>query len=257
MTIQFDRSKLLKELHIKGDPLILFNIWDAGSAKAVQESGAKVIATSSWSVAASHGCEDGEQLSFDLVLANLERIIASVDLPVTVDLEGGYGQEPAEIQENMIKIIQVGAAGINFEDQIVGGEGLYSIEDQCKRIKAICKAADLLSMPIFINARTDIFFKFGSADPTDEILRQAVDRASAYAESGATGFFVPGLKTSKYIEKLCELSPIPINVMMLPDMPSPKHLAKLGVSRISYGPSPYCQAMDYLKIAARKALLMS
>ena len=118
MTIQFDRSKLLRELHIKGDPLILFNTWDAGSSKAIQENGAKVIATSSWSVAASHGLEDGEQLSFDQVLANLERIIASVNLPVTVDLEGGYGQKPAEVQENVIKIIQAGAVGINFEDQI-------------------------------------------------------------------------------------------------------------------------------------------
>ncbi len=122
---------LFTNLHIKGDPLILFNIWDAGSAKALQEIGAKVIATGSWSVAAAHGYDDGEKLSFDVVLANLQRIIASVDLPVTIDLEGGYGQSPVQVQETVTKVIEAGAVGINFEDQIIDDEGLYSIEDQC------------------------------------------------------------------------------------------------------------------------------
>ena len=141
MITQIERANLLKNLHVKGNPLILFNIWDAGSAQAIQEIGAKVIATGSWSVAAAHGYDDGEKLSFDLVLANLKRIIASVDLPVTIDLEGGYGQSPTEVKENVTKIIEAGAVGINFEDQIIGGKELYSIEDQCARIKAIREAA--------------------------------------------------------------------------------------------------------------------
>ncbi len=254
MKNQCDRANLLKKLHIKGDPLILFNIWDAGSAKAIQEAGAKVIATSSWSVAAAHGCDDGEKLSFDLVLANLERIVASVDLPMTVDLEGGYSRVPSAVQKNVMKVIEAGAVGINFEDQMISGEGLHSIEEQCKRIKAVRKAADLASVPIFINARTDVFFKACSTNHNDSSLKEAIDRAHAYAESGANGFFVPGLKDAKKIEKLCELSPIPINIMVLPDTPSSKQLAELGVARISYGPSPYCQAMDYLKEAGRKAM---
>src|SRR5471030_2518997 len=112
MTTQHDRAKLLHNLHFKGDPLILFNIWDAGSARAIQETGAKVIATSSWSVAAAHGSEDGEKLSFDLVLENLKRIIASVDLPVTIDLEGGYKRSPTEVQKMVRKVIEAGAVGI-------------------------------------------------------------------------------------------------------------------------------------------------
>ena len=254
MTYQNDRAKLLKKLHVKGDPLILFNIWDAGSAKVIQAIGAKVIATSSWSVASAHGYEDGEQLPFNFVMANLNRIIASVDLPVTVDFEGGYSQDPSIVEKNVIKIIEAGAVGINFEDQIVGGEGLFSIEEQCKRIKAIRQAADLAAIPIFINARTDVFFKLGYVGSNDSALGEAIDRATAYAESGANGFFVPGLKNLKCIEKLCEHS-MPINVMMVPDMPSTQQLAKLGVARISYGPSPYCQAMDSLKEAGRRALL--
>ena len=105
-------------------------------------------------MAAAHGCDDGEELSFELALANLVRIVASVDLPVTIDLEGGYGRSPAEVGETATKVIEAGAVGINFEDQIVGGEGLYSIEDQCARIRAIREAAERAATPLFINART-------------------------------------------------------------------------------------------------------
>jgi 2-methylisocitrate lyase-like PEP mutase family enzyme len=253
MMTQLEKANLLKSLHIKGDPLILFNIWDAGSAKAMQEIGAKVIATGSWSVAASHGYDDGEKLSFNLAIENLKRIIASVSIPVTIDLEGGYGKNPDELHETVKKIIEVGAVGINFEDQIIGGEGLYSIEEQCARIKAIRESAELLSTPLFINARTDIFLKADSIKHNEEHLAEAIQRASAYAESGASGFFVPGLGDVKHIERLCRLSPLPINVMLTSKNPIPKQLAKLGVSRVSYGPHPYFLAIDALKEAGRIA----
>lgn len=254
MIAQIQQANLLHRLHIKGDPLILFNIWDAGSAQAIQEIGAKAIATGSWSVAASHGYEDGEKLPFDLALANLRRIIASVNLPVTVDLEGGYGKSPTEGQETTTKVIEAGAVGINFEDQIIGGQELYSIEEQCPRINAVREAAEHLSIPIFINARTDIFFKADPANHNDNHLKEAIHRACAYAESGASGFFVPGLKDTKLIEKLCRLSPIPINIMVPTDTPTSKKFGELGVARISYGPHPYCLALNALKEAGRLAL---
>lgn len=256
MITQKERVKLLKSLHVKGEPLIVYNIWDAGSAQAIQEIGAKVIATGSWSVAAAHGYADGEKLPFDLVIANLKRIVANVDLPVTIDLEGGYGQSPNELQETVTKVIEAGAVGINFEDQTVGGEGLYSIEDQCMRIKAVREAAEQASIPIFINARTDIFLKIAPDNHNDEHLEEAVRRASAYSEYGADGIFGPGLCDAGYIEKLCKNSPIPANIMKLPDTPTSKHLAQLGVARISYGPAPYRQLMDALKESGRKALSM-
>lgn len=256
MNIQKESAQLLKNLHIKGDPLILFNIWDAGSARAIEEIGAKAIATSSWSVAAAHGYDDGEKIPFNLIFENLKRIMANVKLPITLDLEAGYGQSTVEVQKNVSKIIEAGAVGINFEDQIIGGEGLYSIEEQCKRIQAIYNVAERISFPLFINARTDIFLKKDATNHNDLLLDEAISRAVAYAKSGASGFFVPGLKDAKYIEKLCELSPIPVNIMLLPDMPSLKQLARLGVSRISYGPGPYCQMIDALKEAGNKALLV-
>jgi 2-methylisocitrate lyase-like PEP mutase family enzyme len=254
MTTQHERAQVFASLHVGGDPVILFNIWDAGSAKAVQEIGAKAIATGSWSVAAAQGYTDGEKVPFEAVLANTERIVASVDLPVTIDFEGGYGESPAQLQANIARLIQAGAIGINFEDQIVGGEGLYPIEAQVARIRAIREAADRADVPLFINARTDIFLKLKPADHSDQHLEAALERAAAYAEAGANGFFAPGLRDAPRIKTLCEQSPLPVNHMMLPDGPSPKQLAALGVARISYAGAPYRVAMEAFKEAGRKAL---
>lgn len=256
MSTQIEKAKLFRNLHIKGNPLVLFNIWDAGSAKAIEEAGAKAIATGSWSVAAANGFADGERLPFDFALANLERIVASVAAPVTIDFEGGYTTDNAELKKNVKKVIAAGAVGINFEDQVVGGEGLYAIEEQAARIEAVSEAAEQLSIPLFINARTDIFLKTYPARHDAAQLDEAVRRAATYAEAGASGFFAPGLRDTEFIKKLCELSPIPINIMVLPDTPPVGELAKLGVARISYGPGPYRRITEVLQEAARKAFLI-
>jgi 2-methylisocitrate lyase-like PEP mutase family enzyme len=256
-TTQTESADIFKSLHSKGEPLILFNVWDAGSARAIQEIGAKAIATGSWSVAAAQGYADGQEIPFDFALANLKRIVASVDLPVTIDLEGGYGDSADELQESVTKVIEAGAVGINFEDQIVGGTGLYSIEGQRVRIEAIREAADQATIPLFINARTDVFLKADPASHGEEHLEEAIRRATAYAEVGASGFFAPGLTNAKYIERLCAASPLPVNIMVMPDVPSSKELAALGVARISYGPGPYLLMTEALKESGRKALTMS
>ncbi len=253
MTTQKERAEAFHRLHIKGDPLILFNIWDAGSAKAVKAAGAAAIATGSWSVAAANGFDDGENVPFEVALDNLERITTAVDLPVTLDFEGGYTADKTELQDNVRKVIRAGAVGINFEDQVVGGDGLYSIDDQSARIRAIREAAEAASVPLFINARTDVFLKTYPAKHNEAQLAEAIQRAAAYTEAGASGFFAPGLRTVDYIKKLCTDSPIPVNIMVLPDTPSNGELGKLGVARISYGPGPYRQMMEALTEAARKA----
>jgi 2-methylisocitrate lyase-like PEP mutase family enzyme len=253
VTTQKEKAVIFRDLHIKGNPLILFNIWDAGSARAVAEAGARAIATGSWSVAAANGFEDGEKLPFDFALANLERIAGSVAAPVTIDLEGGYATDNEKLKENIKKVIGAGAVGINFEDQIVGGEGLYTIEDQGARIAALREAAEQTSIPLFINARTDVFLKSYPAAHDEAQLDEAVRRAVAYARSGASGFFAPGLRSPEFIQKLCELSPIPVNIMVLPDTPPTAELARLGAARISYGPGPYRRMTKALEEAARKA----
>jgi 2-methylisocitrate lyase-like PEP mutase family enzyme len=252
MTTQKQNADLFRDLHVKGSPIILFNIWDAGSAKVIEEAGAKAIATGSWSVAAANGFADGQALPFDIAIANLERIVRSVDLPVTLDLEGGYATDDSQLEENIKRVIDAGAIGINFEDQIIGGDGLYSIEKQCSRISAIHSAASGAGVPLFINARTDVFLKTYPAAHTDEQLDEAIRRAVAYAESGASGLFAPGLRAPKLIEQLCSVSPVPVNIMVLPDAPPAHELADLGVARISHGPGPYRAMTNALKEAAEK-----
>lgn len=249
---QIERAQLFASLHAKGAPLILFNIWDPGSARTVAEAGAKAIATGSWSVAAALACNDGEDVPLDSVLANARRIVGAVDLPVTIDFEGGYGQTPADVAANARQLIETGAVGCNFEDQIVGDDALYSIEEQCARIEAIRRAADDTRIPFFINARTDLFLQAERAKHAD-YLEEALRRADAYATAGASGFFAPGLKQPEQIEKLCARSPLPVNIMITADTPSHHDLAGFGVARISYGPGPYRQAAASLKLAAQQA----
>lgn len=250
MITQVEKARLFTRLHSKGNPLILFNIWDAGSARAVQEAGAKAVATGSWSVASAHGYADGEQLPFELVLANLQRIIASVNVPVSLDLEGGYGKSPVELQENVAQVIEAGAVGINFEDQIIGSDGLHATDTQCERIAAIRSATEDASVPLFINARTDLFLQTDPAEHNTALVEAAIERAKYYAAAGASGFFVPGLANAEHIRTLCEHSSLPLNIMIVPDAPSVHELAALGVARISHGPGPYRVAMDTLKATA-------
>jgi len=252
MTTQKQKAGIFRDLHVKGKPLILFNIWDAGSAKVIEEAGAKAIATGSWSVAAANGFADGQELPFDLAMENLERIVRSVDLPVSVDFEGGYATDNSNLKENIKRVIETGAVGINFEDRIIGGDGLYSIEEQSSRISTIREAARETGIPIFINARTDVFLKTYPAVHTEEQLDEAIRRAIAYAEAGASGVFAPGLRDPALIDKLCSASALPVNIMVLPDTPAAGELAKLGVARISHGPGPYRAMAKALKEAGEK-----
>ena len=221
-----DRARRLTGLHVKGDPLILFNVWDAGSAKAVRDAGAQAIATGSWSVAAAHGYGDGEQLLFDLVVANVQRIAASVDLAVTVDLESRYGRGGAQIEENVARVIAAGAVGINFEDQWIGEGVIYCVEEQSARIAAVRAAAVAASVPMFINARTDLFLESEPARHPEH-MDDAIRRARAYADAGASGLFVPGLRDPALIARICEGSTMPVNVMFTPEGPTIERLATL------------------------------
>ncbi len=251
---QLEQAQQFHQLHHQAHPLILVNAWDVGSAQTIQEAGAQAIATGSWSVAHAHGYEDGEQLPFELVLANVQRICQHSDVPVTIDIEGGYGQTPEQIQHNVIQIIQCGAVGINMEDRLPAGDGLYSIQQQQAHLRAACAAADEMSIALFINARTDIFFQAAVETHDHTHLEATIQRAHAYAEAGAHGIFVPGLCDEQLIRELCQQSPIPVNIMFSAAMPSISTLTACGVARISYGPHPYLQLMDTLKQSSIRAL---
>jgi 2-methylisocitrate lyase-like PEP mutase family enzyme len=246
---QSQKAEQFAELHVKGKPLVLYNAWDAGSAKAILETGAKAVATSSWSVAAAQGYRDGESIPLPFVEQIIARIAASVEAPLTVDFEGGYSESEDGLADNIGRLIDVGVVGVNFEDRVVNGKGLYPVDRQAKRIAALRKAADIKHVPLFINARSDVFFQDG--DPKT-FVDDAEQRGRAYAAAGASGFFLPGLTDEALIGRLSESVSLPLNIMVMEGVPSNARLAELGVSRISYGPIPYIETIGALKQKAKR-----
>lgn len=236
-------------LHRPGDPVILYNIWDVGSGRAVVEAGAKALATGSHPVADANGWPDGEQVPIDFALANAERIAAAVDLPLTVDFEGAYSTNPETAAANVLRLKKAGAVGCNFEDQVIGGEGLHSIDTQCARIAAIRRA---VGDDFFINARTDLYLKTEQRD--DALARQAIERGKAFADAGASGFFVPRMADPRHIEMVVGEVPLPLNLIAFPGAPSKSEWAKAGVARISHGPFPHRALMAELTKFARAAI---
>lgn len=254
MADQSIQAKAFEALHVKGKPLILYNVWDAGSAKAVVSAGTHAIATGSHSVASAHGYDDGEALPLDLLLTIVERIAAAIDLPLSVDFEGGFAVAPDAIMENVKRIIVAGAIGINFEDQVVGGEGIYSIDEQSARISGVVNAGRAANIPLFINARTDVFLKQPDNAQHGTLMTEAIERAAAYKAVGAKCFFAPGLDDPDLIGRMCEAVDLPVNIMMKPGVPGVSVLAKLGVARVSHGPFPYITAVKGIKEKAHLAL---
>ena len=249
---QSAKAKKFTRLHVKGSPLILYNAWDAGSAKAIVQAGAKVIATSSWAVADAQGYDDGEKIPKTQVEEIVAGIVEAVPVPVTVDFEGGYSDDDSELTKNVAKLLHVGVIGINFEDRIVQGTGLYETDRQARRIAAIRKAAQGKAVDLFINARTDLFL--GSKGDPAKYVDEAIERAKAYADAGASGFFIPGLLKEPLIEHIVENVTLPVNVMYMVGAPSNARLAKLGVSRVSYGAEPYARAMEAVAKDATRVL---
>lgn len=249
MTDQAAKAARFHALHVKGKPLMLYNIWDPGSAKAVEAAGAQALATGSLPVAMAAGFADGEDVPLDYALANIARIVAGTDLPVTLDFESGYALDPGQITENIEKAVATGIVGVNFEDQVIGGSGLHAIDAQTARLKAVRAG----STDLFINARTDIFLKAAPDTHSSEMLAEAITRAQAFADAGASGFFAPGLRDEAMIAELCDTVSLPVNMITLPGTPPPAKLAELGVARISYGPMVYRAMSKWLEDAARAA----
>ena len=236
-------------LHVPGDPVVLYNIWDAGSAVAVAAAGAKALATGSHPVGDAAGFGDGEKVPLQYVLNNARRIIAAVDLPLTVDFEGAYSVDPDEGADNVARLKGIGAVGCNFEDQVIGGEGVHPVELQVRRMAAIRRA---VGDDFFLNARTDLLIK--NKDTDDALIGEAIDRGKAYADAGASGFFVPRISDPRHIERVVREVPLPLNAIAFPGAPPKAEWASAGVARISHGPFPHKALMAQLTEAARVAI---
>jgi 2-methylisocitrate lyase-like PEP mutase family enzyme len=250
VTDQARKAEAFRAFHVHGKPLVLFNVWDAGSAKAVAASGAKAIATSSWSVANANGFGDGEGTPLALVIDNLRRIVGAVDVPVTADLESGYGDSAEAVGSTVGMAIDAGAVGCNLEDSFPSSGKLRETPEQARRIEYARRAAEAARIRFFINARTDVFFQRPSEQHDEQMVVQAVERARAYAQAGADGLFAPGLVHLALIAKLVEGAPLPVNIMVHDSTSSLRELSERGVARVSYGPRPYLIAMKAFEEAA-------
>jgi len=250
---QARKAEEFRALHVPGKPLVLFNIWDAGTAKAVAAGGAKAIATGSWSVASANGFVDGERIPLALAIDNLRRIVAATDLPVTIDLESGYGDAPEIVAKTIGLAIDAGAIGCNLEDSFPANGRLRETVDQANRIRYARQTADAANIPFFINARTDVFFQRPPEQHNEAMVVESIERARLYAEAGANGIFAPGLVDIALIARLAQASPLPLNIMVGDATPPLRVLAERGVARVSHGPRPYLMAMKALEEAARVA----
>lgn len=241
-------------LHNQDNPLVLYNIWDTATAKAVCHHGANAVATGSWSMAAAQGYADGQNIPLDFVVQIVSRIVSAVDVPVSVDFECGYADGIEGLADNFKKIIDTGAVGVNFEDQIIGTGGLRSPSDQARRIEVLANTASAAGVKMFINARTDMFLQQPDASLHANAMAEAQERARLYKAAGADGFFVPGLAAEALIAQICDAVTLPVNVMASAGGVNMTALKGLGVSRVSYGPHPYFNHIKAFETAAAAAL---
>ncbi|MCW3464393.1 isocitrate lyase/PEP mutase family protein [Chitinophaga nivalis] len=221
-----------KDLHQAGGLLTLPNIWDAGSALLLQEKQFPAIATSSMAVANSLGYGDGEEMSFEEYLFVIRRILAAIQIPLSVDLETGYGRTPEEIYERVLTLVNLGVAGINIEDSAIGSAG-RTLQDAVTFARTITYLKERLTaenQSLFINVRCDTFL-LGVADALPESLR----RIKLYETTGADGIFLPCIREQADIVAAVGATTLPLNVMCIPGLPDFDMLRAAGVKRVSMG----------------------
>ena len=249
---QMAKAKSLRALHDTG-VLILPNAWDAGSAVVIEQAGAKVIATTSGGIAWSVGRPDGQRLTRAEMTEHVRRIVAAVDIPVTADVEGGYGPGQEDVEATVAAVIAVGAVGLNIEDSQAPGGPLFDVAAQARRLRAARSAAGRAGLPeLLINARTDVFL-FGVGAPEGR-LEDVLARSSAYAEVGADSLFVPGLADLDVLTSLVKASALPVNVMAGPGGPAIAEFESAGVRRVSVGTAISQAAYSVAQRAATELL---
>jgi 2-methylisocitrate lyase-like PEP mutase family enzyme len=237
-------AKAAELLRLHQDPTLLtvVNVWDSISAKVVADTpGSSAIATASHSIAASWGYPDGEKIPVDMMIEAVGRIVEATTLPVTADLEAGYGDPAGTIR----KAIGVGAVGANIEDQ------MRPLDEAVRNVAAIMDAAISEGVPDFVlNARTDAFVLGRNRDQS-EVLADALERGKAYLEAGAPTVFVPGMLDEEQVTTLVDaFGPQRLTVIGVPGIPSLARLEELGVARVSYGPQPQRVALTALQVLA-------
>lgn len=238
-----EKADLLRALHVPGDPLIVTNVWDAATARAVAAvPGVRALATASHAISESRGVPDGEGLTVDEALDIAGVITRSVELPVSVDFERGYSGDAAGVLANVQRLAQAGAAGLNFEDS-TSGTAMRPLAEQVERLHAVRAGGDAAGVPLSINARVDSLRRGENFD-------QAVERANAYLAAGGDSVFVLGLDTADDVARAVAEIDGPVAVIAWHGYLPLTHLADLGVARVSFGPGPQALTLRHLAAAA-------
>jgi 2-methylisocitrate lyase-like PEP mutase family enzyme len=251
--IQSEKGNLLNRLHHNGKLLVLPNIWDPLGAVMLESLGYPAVATASASIAFTNGYADGEKIPFKDLLFILNKIVQSIKIPVTADIESGYSKTNAELKENIKMLLDVGIAGINFEDTNKDDKTIISIEAQCEKLSLIRNTASKIGVPLFINARTDVYLKANDLSD-EEKLSETIRRGKAYKDSGADCFYPISLKKKEEIEIIIKEVGLPVNILLLPGIPDFETLKIIGVARLSLGPGFLKTSVNAMKNIAEKLL---
>ena len=244
------KAQRLRQLHEGPEPLVLANVWDVASARIVEQLGFKALATTSAGIANLLGYPDGENIAAKEMLEWVGRIVRAVELPVTADLEAGYGL--GDVNTLVTEMIAIGVVGLNIEDADHATRSLLDVKTQAERVATIREVASSLDVPVVINARTDAYLLDTVKD--QDRFAIAAERARAYRQAGADCIFVPGLRDIEIIKELLRATPGPMNILAGPGSPSVGELARLGVRRISLGSSPHRAALGLLRAIGQELI---
>jgi 2-methylisocitrate lyase-like PEP mutase family enzyme len=248
---QVELGNQFLKLHQRPDILVLPNAWDVASARIFEEEGFAAVGTSSAGVAFSLGYPDGQQISREEMLGVVRRIARATNVPVTADVEAGYGATPQQVAETARAVIDAGAVGMNLEDGAEDKPGfLQDLTMQKEIIHAVLEAANSAGVPFVLNARTDIFL-YGIG-PAETRLKRTIDRLNAFREAGAQSLFVPGVKDIETIGQLARGVTGPLNILATVGTPPVAELQKLGVARVSVGSGPMRATLGFLQRLAHE-----
>ena len=247
--VSASKADALRQLHVEGPMLVLPNAWDAGSARIFVEAGFPALATTSAGIAFSLGYPDGERISRDEMLAAVSRITCRISVPITADMEAGYGQTADAVAETVRRVIDAGAVGMNLEDRMEE-KHLIDFSLSVERVRTARRAADATGVRLVLNARTDVFE--APEIPRDKRLAEAVRRGNAFREAGADSVFVPFVSDSGTIEQLVQQIHAPVNILGTPNAPTLKAMAALGVRRVTFGSAPMRATLGLVRRMARE-----
>lgn len=252
--IQQEKAKRLYDLHHNGKLLILPNIWNSLGALLLQDTGYPAVATASASVAFANGYDDGENIPFSQLLSILKSITEKVNIPVTADIESGYAENDQQLKQNIRQLIEAGVAGINIEDTDKRTGVLLPVEVQCEKIKLIKKVSEEMDTIVFLNARTDVYLRSQSNDEAHNKLEETIKRGLAYKAAGADCFYPIIMHEAEDINSTIQQLQMPVNIIVMPGIPSLTELEKMRVARVSLGPGFLKYAVKAMKNLAEKLI---